>query len=62
MKKMKFIARNSFTGVYVNNEQDIIACLGELGYSIESIDVLDNGLVIGYIGGQGVTLGQVVEE
>ena len=62
MKKIKFIAKNSITGVYVSSMQDIKSCLGELGYSIESIDILDNGLVVGYIEGQGVTLGRVVEE
>lgn len=59
---MKFYRVNSSIGINVNNRQDIIACLGELGYSIESIDVLRNGLVIGYIGEQGITLGYLKDE
>ena len=62
MKTMKFYRTNSITGVYVNSKQDIIAYFGELGYSFDSIDSLDTGLVIGYIRGQGVTLGQLKEE
>lgn len=62
MRRMKFVAKNSMSGVYVSSKKDIIACLGELGYSIESIEIYNNGLVIGYIGGQGVTLGQVTDE
>lgn len=56
---MKFYRINSTTGFHVSSKMDIIACLGEFASSIESIDILDNGLVIGYIGGQGVTLGQL---
>lgn len=62
MKKVRFYPKNSSTGVSVNNRQDIIACMGELGYNIQSIDILENGLVIGYIEGQGFTLGHIVEE
>lgn len=62
MKKVRFYPKNSSTGMIVNNRQDIIACMGELGYNIQSIDILENGLVIGYIGGQGFTLGHIVEE
>ena len=59
---MKFYRKNSTIGVDVNNEQDIIACMGELAYSIQSVDVLERGVVIGYIGGQGVTLGFLKDE
>lgn len=62
MKRRIFYRKNSSTGVYVSSEHDIIACMGELGYRIESIDIHNSGLVIGYIGGQGVTLGQLIEE
>lgn len=62
MRKMKFYRKNSIEGVYVNSKQDIIACMGELGNSIESIDVHEDGLIIGYIRGQGVALGQLKEE
>lgn len=57
-----FYRKNSTTGIYVSSKQDIIACMGGLGYSIDSIDILDNGLVIGYIKGQGVTLGYIKDE
>lgn len=62
MRKMKFYRKNNRTGVYVSSNQDIIACMGEPGNSIESIDVHEGGLVIGFIRGQGVVLGQLKEE
>lgn len=62
MKRSIFYRKNSSAGVYVSSEHDIIACMGEIGHSIESIDILNSGLVIGYIGGQGVTLGRIIEE
>lgn len=61
MRKMFFYRKNSTKGVLVNSKQDILACMGDLGYSIDSIVVHDS-LVIGYIGGQGVTLGHLIEE
>lgn len=60
--KMKFYQKRGNVGYPVNSEQDIIDYMGELGYSINSIDILENGLVIGYIGGQGVTVGYLRED
>lgn len=62
MARIKFYHKNSSAGIYVSSKQDIIACMGELGYSIDSIDINNNGLVIGYIKGQGVTLGYLKED
>ena len=58
---MKFYRKNSTIGVDVCSKQEIIAYMGEIGNSIQSIDVTNNGLVIGYIGGQGVVLGYLKE-
>lgn len=59
---MKFYRKNCTKGVEVSNKQDIIACMGELAYSIQSIEIIERGVVIGYIGGQGVTLGFLKDE
>ena len=60
--KMKFYQKRGNVGYPVNSEQDIIDYMGELGYSINSIDILENGLVIGYIGEQGITLGHLRDD
>jgi hypothetical protein len=59
---MKFYPKDSAIGFNVSDKKDIIACMGELGSSIQSIDVLENGSVIGYLGGQGVTIGHLKDE
>ena len=59
---MKFYQKKGSLGYPVNSKQDIIDYLGELGYSIGSVDILENGLVIGYIGEQGVTLGYLRDD
>ena len=59
MKKMYFYPNDGRDGVLVNSLQDIRNYMGELGHSIGDIDIQSNGLVIGYMGGQGVTLGRL---
>ena len=59
---MKFYQKERTTGYPVNSEQDIIDYMGELGYSISSIEILGNGMVIGYVGEQGITLGYLRED
>lgn len=62
MKKMYFYPKDGRDGVLVNSLQDIRNYMGELGYNIGEIDIQSNGLVIGYMRGQGVTLGQLKED
>ena len=59
---MKFYQKGRSEGYPVNSKQDIIDSMGEFGYSIGSIEILENGLVIGYIGEQGITLGYLRED
>lgn len=56
---MKYYPTNSTIGYDVSSKQDIIACLGDLGESLTSVEILNNGLVVGFIAEQGVTLGRV---
>ena len=59
MSKMKFYPTNSNDCVDVNSSQDIKEYMGEIGESLNSIEVLEGGLVIGHIAEQGITLGRV---
>ena len=58
MKKMIFYPKDGRPGINVTTEADIREYIGEVAESISNVEVKD-GLVIGYIGEQGVTLGQL---
>lgn len=62
MKQKLFEPKDGRNAIIVSSIEEILEYMGELGYSIQSIDVNENGLVIGYIGGQGIVLGQLKDE
>lgn len=56
MSNVKFYPNDGRQGVLVSSKQDIIDYMGEIGDSLNSIDILESGAVIGYIAEQGVQL------